>query len=306
MKLVPDAFHPGYWGPLLSAHMPRTAYLPVSESFISALQRDSLNVADAERLQSDFSELIQGLSHAMDYLRTDHSTSEGFCPKLNGKLPYDAAWILGRHAPCCYTWNEAMMVLRASSRIHEPTRTSWQGSFCLVVQRWEQIHPANEFRCFISSCRVIAICQRHPDTPYPFLARERDRLVNAMVSFYETHVRPLHPAYAECILDCYLDDSQSVRTLGIDAWSDDALLLFEVSEMEALRAQAAAAFPGQHSDPDGHRQSEAPGEDATGATVSFRSVAQGFAAVPWGWSEKLPLELGDDFLRARIQRNASD
>jgi hypothetical protein len=139
MKLVPDAFHPGYWGPLLSAHMPRTVYLPVSESFISALQRDSLNVADAERLQSDFSELIQGLSHAMDYLRTDHSTSEGFCPKLNGKLPYDAAWILGRHAPCCYTWNEAMMVLRASSRIHEPTRTSWQGSFCLVVQRWEQI-----------------------------------------------------------------------------------------------------------------------------------------------------------------------
>lgn len=300
-----DPFHPLFWGPPLQSRMPLTVYVPVSDAFISALQRDAPNEADSTQLRQQFPETVAALEQAAQTLLETGDGADGFCPKLNGVMPSDAGWILAENRACCRSWAEAVLLLRASVRVGEAARPLSSQPPVLALQRWERIHPAYEFRSFISSGRVIAVCQRHPHTAYPFLTQERDQIVGAIAHFYLEAVQPLHPSLAECIMDCYLDEEKDVHLLDLEAWSDDALLLFRPDEMAELRDQVRIAVGSVWHQPDDDDDSVRSLRDDPMGTIWFRSVDEGFDPVPPLWLEALPLELQDEHLRPMVETRTS-
>jgi hypothetical protein len=271
-------------------------YVSIPDEFISALQRDTPHEKDVTELQSEFPEVITALEQAINELTKEDTHTEGFCPKLNGVLPRDASWVLGESVPCCHSSADVLLLLRMSARIGSIKPTWRRLASVLALQRWERIHTAYEFRSFVSNGRVIAVCQRHPDTAYSFLAAERDQIVTALARFYEQRVRPLHPQLAECIVDGYLDEHNQVHVLSIDPWSDEALLLFETAEMALLREQVATALQSGAGSPTDERIRCSKGNDWM-ERICFRSVGEGFAPMSSLWREMLPLELRDEYLR---------
>eukprot|EP00936_MAST-01D_sp_MAST-1D-sp1_P002520 g2520.t1 len=115
--------------------------------------------------------------------------------------------------------------------------------FRLVLRKWCNLHPAQEFRCFVRANHLIAVCQRDHKAHYPFLVvQERQaQLRSALAGFFHRYLRGRH-SESSFVFDAYVDRKDKVFLLDLNPFGDvtDALL-FEWDELRRLGVGAAAA-----------------------------------------------------------------
>ena len=64
----------------------------------------------------------------------------------------------------------------------------------LVLQRWQEVKPSAEFRCFVrGDAGLVAACQRHTAAYFPFLAGDAPALALQLLRFHESTVAGVFP-----------------------------------------------------------------------------------------------------------------
>ncbi|PKI59017.1 hypothetical protein CRG98_020585 [Punica granatum] len=172
-------------------------------------------------------------------------------PKLNWSSPKDAAWISPSGTLRCTSFSEIALLLRSSdSLVHDlchaydscsDRAASRPGSFFLALRKWQPgLRPEMEFRCFVSSRRLVGISQREVTTFYPVLLEKKDQLQELMEEFFEGRVRESFESerYA---FDVYVTKDGTVKVIDFNTWGGSTLpLLFSWEELEAMGEGMAA------------------------------------------------------------------
>ena len=61
--------------------------------------------------------------------------------------------------------------------------------YYLVLRKWVSIHPASEFRCFVSHNTLIGVTQRNHNTHFPFLGELSETVQKVVCSFFEKKMK---------------------------------------------------------------------------------------------------------------------
>jgi D123 len=116
-------------------------------------------------------------------------------------------------------------------------------SFELVLRKFCNLYPSQEFRCFISYNTVLGISQRHQQYHFPFLPQHQDEYLELICDFYNLVIRPnVHQMsyhLQQYVVDLYIDQQQRIWIIDFNVWGTrtDALL-FHWSELITLANQA--------------------------------------------------------------------
>ena len=279
-----DPFHPLFWSVQLRSVTAEAVHVVVPDAFVAALSAGALQADDAEQLAAAFPAECARLEAAANQLGGD---GDGYVVKLCGKMPVDAVWVTPLRSLQCRSWRDALAMLRASVRVHADEAPSERLRPAVVsVLAWANIEPSLEFRGFAWDGTLLAICQRQVDAAYPFLGEWEADIVRAVGNFYHKLLLPVHPAYAHCVFDCYLDAQRQVQLVDMHRWDDRAdPLLFTVAELERFRCTSSS--------------------DAAGDTprkVHFRFVSEGMTPACRTVLDGVPLEMRDESLRQALER----
>jgi hypothetical protein len=121
-------------------------------------------------------------------------------PKLNWSAPKDALWMNGSLK--CSTDADVYLLLKSSDFIvHDLERMctcqglraaddSADGTFSLVLRRWSNLHPSNEFRCFAAKRRIVAVCQRNCTVFFPHLPPQKERMGELIAMLFQDVIAP--------------------------------------------------------------------------------------------------------------------
>ena len=143
--------------------------------------------------------------------------------------------------------------------------------FRLVLRKWCNLHPGQEFRCFVRANHLIAVCQRDHKAHYPFLAvQERQaQLRSALAGFFHRYLRGRH-SESSFVFDAYVDRKDKVFLLDINPFGavTDALL-YEWDELRRLGIGAAAVVAAS----DGDGAGDGGGTDSTSVCVANNANA---------------------------------
>ncbi len=116
-------------------------------------------------------------------------------------------------------------------------------SFELVLRKFCNLYPSQEFRCFVSYDTLLGISQRHQHYNFPFLQRSRNDYSLLIYDFYESAIRPnvhrMSSRLQQYVVDLYIDQQQRIWIIDFNVWGTrtDAIL-FDWSELVALSNQA--------------------------------------------------------------------
>ncbi|KAH9282896.1 Cell division cycle -like protein [Echinococcus granulosus] len=136
-------------------------------------------------------------------------------PKLNWSAPKDAAWINFGSTLKCTSATDLLVLLKASDFISHDIYAPFafctdakrneevdepQHSLKLVLRAWRQIRPDGEFRCFIRTNQLYAICQRHYDSYFNFIEIEQVNIKRVIFDFFDRNIKGNFP------LDDYVMD----------------------------------------------------------------------------------------------------
>lgn len=177
-------------------------------------------------------------------------------PKLNWSAPKDATWISATNSMECRTPSDVYLLLKSSDFIthdltmpfdpcedddSEPERgetavISAEAEaeapsaaigipFVLVLRKWVEMNPSVEFRCFVRSREILAICQRDLNH-FDFLFAMVDSLRERIQDFFERHLKDTFPD-EDFVFDVYMPPPHKrVWLIDINPWapSTDPLL----------------------------------------------------------------------------------
>ncbi|XP_046639568.1 cell division cycle protein 123 homolog [Daphnia pulicaria] len=121
--------------------------------------------------------------------------------KLNWSSPKDAAWIALNNSLQCHMSADVHLLLKSSDFIlHDLTEpfkecedqnvNQTPVKYNLVLRKWVEINPVNEFRCFVQNKNLIGISQRDDTQFSPFIEKEKEDIVRDIVSFFKEQIRP--------------------------------------------------------------------------------------------------------------------
>ncbi|VDN97981.1 unnamed protein product [Rodentolepis nana] len=170
-------------------------------------------------------------------------------PKFNWSSPKDAAWINFGSTLKCTKASDVLVLLKASDfvgyDIYKPffhcTKPNEKDSthpIKLVLRQWYPIRPDGEFRCFIRSNHLVAICQRHYDSYYNFIETEKNNIKEAISKFFERNVKGRFPL-ENYVMDVYVNykfkSSKCVILIDFNVYGPPTDgLLFEFDEVDKL------------------------------------------------------------------------
>jgi hypothetical protein len=196
--------------------------------------------------------------------------------KTNWSSPRDAVWVSGTLQ--CQSVGEIILLLKSSDFVSfdlehaydECREESTEGEsvrnaskrpehFCLVLRKWCNLFPSQEFRCFVKDRQLIATSQRDPTKFYNFLPSNVSTYSPLVSEFFDTSIRPVFPD-DNFSFDVYIDRKHRVWLQDFNVFSRATnALLFTWAELLAVDTQEADAVANEFrvvQDPSGVQSSQ--------------------------------------------------
>jgi hypothetical protein len=100
-----------------------------------------------------------------------------------------------------------------------------QDNFYLVLRKWGNLYPSQEFRCFVKQNKLVMTSQRDPTKFYPFLVKQKNAYKQLVESFFNENILNVYPD-DDYSFDIYIDRKNRVWLLDFNVYSraTDALL----------------------------------------------------------------------------------
>lgn len=137
--------------------------------------------------------------------------------KLNWSAPTDAVFMLLNNSPKCTSVHDIFLLLKSSNRVifdleemfkdchlaekitndedendienlASSTTTSPSFDPVLVVKKWANLNPSQEFRVFVFKEEIVGICQRECTTYFDFLSTQKKSIEEDILKFYEEKI----------------------------------------------------------------------------------------------------------------------
>ena len=121
-------------------------------------------------------------------------------PKLNWSAPRDAMWMNGSLK--CSSEADVYLLLKSSDFVaHDLARMCKcrgvkcaedcpDGTFTLILRKWSNLHPSNEFRCFVANRQLLGICQRNCTAYFPHLPQQQEHMGRIIAAFFLDVISP--------------------------------------------------------------------------------------------------------------------
>eukprot|EP00090_Calanus_glacialis_P017849 TRINITY_DN27706_c0_g1_i8.p1 TRINITY_DN27706_c0_g1~~TRINITY_DN27706_c0_g1_i8.p1 ORF type:complete len:336 (-),score=132.00 TRINITY_DN27706_c0_g1_i8:64-1071(-) len=164
--------------------------------------------------------------------------------KLNWSSPKDATWVAFNNSMKCTSLSQLYLLLKSSDFIaHDLSKPftsceDWHQedqvtvSYSLVLRKWVDVNPGTEFRCWVASGQLVAICQRDTSNYYPHLAREEDSIKQDIVSFFQEQIRDKFPL-EHFVMDVTRPRKDNVVLVDFNPWGDTTdSLMFSWEELD--------------------------------------------------------------------------
>ncbi|CAH8530043.1 unnamed protein product [Schistosoma guineensis] len=172
-------------------------------------------------------------------------------PKLNWSAPSDASWMSFDGSLKCKTFSDIYLLLKSSDfAAHDLTApfalctdTPAEKNCCLfnskpilVLRRWYDFRPEEEFRCFIKSKVLIAISQRKCDAYFKIIEEQIENIKYDLVEFFNRKIRN-HFKSENYTVDLYRESSDDgkmrIQIIDFNVFGPPTeALLFQWSELE--------------------------------------------------------------------------
>lgn len=181
-------------------------------------------------------------------------------PKLNWSAPKDATWIAATNSMECRRPSDIYLLLKSSDFITHDLEHAFDGCedleeaqdngkpaaadipYTLVLRKWVEMNPSVEFRCFVRSRTLVAICQRNLNH-FDFLFPMEDHLRSRMQMFFNEKLKHTFPDDS-FVFDVYIPPPHKrVWLIDINPWAPrtDPLLF---SWLELLEMDVSTDAPG--------------------------------------------------------------
>lgn len=166
-------------------------------------------------------------------------------PKLNWSAPRDATWISFDKTLKCTCPSDIYLLLKSSDFIsHDLTqpfiqcdddenlRNETAVKYELILRKWQEFNPANEFRCFVKHNQIIGICQRHTDMFNNFIRDQKDEIIADAQAFFYHVIKDNFPDKSFCF-DVYRRNQGKLLLLDFNPFGPVTdSLLFTWDELE--------------------------------------------------------------------------
>ncbi|CAI2727881.1 unnamed protein product [Schistosoma spindalis] len=172
-------------------------------------------------------------------------------PKLNWSAPSDASWMSFDGSLKCKTFSDIYLLLKSSDfAAHDLTApfalctdTPAEKNCCLfnskpilVLRRWYDFRPEEEFRCFIKSKVLIAISQRKCDVYFKTIEEQIENIKHDLVEFFNRKIRNRFKS-ENYTIDLYRESSDDgkmrIQIIDFNVFGPPTeALLFQWSELE--------------------------------------------------------------------------
>jgi D123 len=235
---------------LLEAHNRNTVDGDVWSSDDDDTEQDDEDDPSPESIPKSYS--FPSLSEQINAaIRSFHN--QACIPKLNWSAPKDAIWINGGGGNMeCRCAGDVFLLLKASDFcsydlhhalqdvVAEEVETSLQLE--LILRKWCNLYPSQEFRCFVVQQQLVAISQRYHSQHWPYLSSARDQYLELIRDFFTRAVQPnVVSSLTQFVFDVYIDQKSRIWLIDINVWATrtDALL-FHWSELLERASQIAS------------------------------------------------------------------
>lgn len=180
------------WYPRLKRWSPPAKIIPLPADFFKFLEQPLIKLPNQEKVveiesdsDSEDETPFEFSPEFMDFYRRVELTVADFqFPKLNWLAPKDARWI-NSNSLRCVTADDVLLLLKSSDHIADdldapflevkPPVTGGANSYSLVLKRWIDINPSQEFRIFVHDGKAVGASQRDLNH-YPHLAAAKSEL----------------------------------------------------------------------------------------------------------------------------------
>lgn len=196
-------------------------------------------------------------------------------PKLNWSAPKDATWIALNNSLQCSTPGDIYLLLKSSTFTAHDLTSPFQDcvdkaeadttvKYCVVLRRWMEINPAQEFRCYIKEKELIGMCQRDVSQSYSSIGIDHDNIRDDIINFWHENIENRFPL-ENYTFDVYRESKEKVLLVDFNPFgvTTDSLL-FSWQEFKVL-----APLP-EEDDHDSDLDSLC--EDIEGWTVNGRCI----------------------------------
>ncbi|KAI9673097.1 MAG: hypothetical protein M1829_004411 [Trizodia sp. TS-e1964] len=266
------SFH--FWHEIYRSITPKARLIPLTPEFLEYLREDGIVLPDdnsdqqnswtdndsgvysqdQEGSEEDDDALLDPSSNFRDlHLRIKEVIAElggSVSPKLNWSAPKDATWIMPTNSMECRAPSDIYLLLKSSDFITHDLEHPFDDCvgdeasdsatetpvipYTLVLRKWIEVNPSVEFRCFVRSRTLIAICQREM-THFEFLFPMMDQLRSRIQSFFDLKLRDTFPDQSFAF-DVYLPPPHKrVWLVDINPWAPRTdPLLFSWLELLSL------------------------------------------------------------------------
>ncbi|KAH8877696.1 Cell division cycle protein 123 like [Schistosoma japonicum] len=161
-------------------------------------------------------------------------------PKLNWSAPCDASWMSCDGSLKCKTFSDIYLLLKSSDfAAHDLTApfalctdTSVEQTCCLfnskpilVLRKWYDFRPEGEFRCFIKSKLLIAICQRKCDAYFKSIEEHIEDIRHDLMEFFNKKIKNRfhledYNAYENDVIPTFrYQNDQNIRPNSVNQYS---------------------------------------------------------------------------------------
>lgn len=224
-------------------------------------------------LQFHFDDLTTAMEDAIAKLSDDDA---GVVPKLNWSAPKDAVWI-NNGTMRCRSAGDVYLLLKSSDFCSYdaqhalldndngndvvgvvPPQPSADWPLELVLRKWCNLYPSQEFRCFVRDGELVAISQRQHSQHYPHVCRDQYLYRSLLLEFFDDYVVDNFPVddsstadtavnataaaaatqdstNKNYVFDAYIDKKERVWLLDFNVWGRQTdALLWEWSELTEL------------------------------------------------------------------------
>lgn len=180
-------------------------------------------------------------------------------PKLNWSCPKDAVWMNGGTLKC-ETAGDVYLLLKSSDFVafdlnkattevmdQSPSEVNYQ----LILRKWSNLYPSQEFRVFVRERQIRAISQRQATQYYPHILEQVDHYQQLIQQFWDEHME--RAPCDDVVMDVYIDKKDRVWLIDFNVWGSrtDALLFTwsEIAQLETVEMRVVETERQVHADP---------------------------------------------------------
>ncbi|KAL7641560.1 UNVERIFIED_CONTAM: hypothetical protein RMT77_007433 [Armadillidium vulgare] len=241
-------------------------------------------------------------------------------PKLNWSSPKDAVWISYNKSLQCSSPGDVYLLLKSSDFVTHDLTSPYKDcsdleecsetNYCLILRKWTEINPSDEFRCFVKDKELVGISQRDTSQFYSSVHKEKDLIVEDIALFWEEHIRNYFHLFSY-VFDVHRPKNGSVTLIDFGPFGNTTdSLMFSWEELKNMNSSNI---------PEGV-DSNLIEDELWGYAVEpeFRYITNGTGVQPSPYSHYgLPVDIVDlstgqdpaklvDFLQMKIQKEGED